>query len=65
MIFFVRYSEADTGVKAEEDFEIPEDTEFSAEEDQQLRKEKGEELNLFCPSTKNFNLSTLFSGKLQ
>lgn len=39
------HSEADTGVKAEEDFKMPEDTEFSAEEDEQLRKKKGEESN--------------------
>lgn len=46
-------SEADSAVKAEEDFDIPEDTQPSAEEEEQLQKKIGEEeeeeeeLNLF------------------
>lgn len=39
------HSEADTGVKVEEDFKMPEDTAFSAEEDEQLQKKKGEQSN--------------------
>lgn len=63
-VCFISYSEADNDVKAEEDFEIPGDTELSAEEDEQLQKKKGEELNLVSSLTKYFNPSTLFLGML-
>lgn len=36
-------SEAGAGVKAEEDFDIPEDTQYSMEEEELLQKQTGEE----------------------
>lgn len=52
-------SEADSGVKAEEDFDLPEDTQPSIEEEEQLQKKIGEqEWNMF--SSLCFPLSLTF-----
>lgn len=42
ILYFTYVSGADSGVKAEEDFDLPEDTQPSAEEEEQLQKKIGE-----------------------
>lgn len=52
------YSQGDTAVRSEEDFDvIPEDTQPSAEEEEQLQKKTGE-AELICPAFKPFCLKS-------